>query len=90
VPATIAESYLANPAEIRLGVVLALAGVFLSIWFLGYLGASALRRTTAAGSGPSCAPAARSASPACSRIWGFSSPPPTSRSPVLPRLHTRS
>jgi hypothetical protein len=28
VPATIAESYLANPAEIRLGVVLALAGVF--------------------------------------------------------------
>ena len=36
-PAMIAHDYAAHRDEIRLGVALALAGVFLAIWFLGYL-----------------------------------------------------
>jgi hypothetical protein len=36
-PATIAGDYAAHREDIRLGVALALAGVFLVIWFLGFL-----------------------------------------------------
>ena len=36
-PATIAGDYAAHRGDIRLGVALALAGVFLAIWFLGFL-----------------------------------------------------
>ena len=36
-PATIAGDYAAHRDDIRLGVSLALAGVFLAIWFLGFL-----------------------------------------------------
>jgi hypothetical protein len=36
-PATIAASFLAHRGEIRLGVTLALAGVFLAIWFLAHV-----------------------------------------------------
>jgi hypothetical protein len=36
-PATVAHDYAAHRDEIRLGVALALAGVFLAVWFLGYL-----------------------------------------------------
>jgi hypothetical protein len=36
-PATIADGYATHRDDIRLGVTLALSGVFLGIWFLGYL-----------------------------------------------------
>ena len=36
-PATIADNYALHRDEIRLGVALALIGVFFAVWFLGYL-----------------------------------------------------
>ena len=36
-PATIADDYALHRDDIRLGVTLALAGVFFAVWFLGYL-----------------------------------------------------